>query len=348
MQTSSGLSPRVRGNLRLEYQPIGAGRSIPACTGEPLGRADRPGCGRVYPRVYGGTGLVMIAVGPFPGLSPRVRGNQHQCAGPGGRCGSIPACTGEPRSLPRSRRASAVYPRVYGGTRNVRTWPAIVAGLSPRVRGNLLHVGHERLVRGSIPACTGEPQGRGGGQHNAKVYPRVYGGTIAVSLRWPLAAGLSPRVRGNLVAPGDRGRVHGSIPACTGEPRSWIRTSMPVTVYPRVYGGTQRKGAGIKAPTGLSPRVRGNRLRAGRDRGGRRSIPACTGEPVGVADQPHRPRVYPRVYGGTRICAGPYTTPGGLSPRVRGNQVKPIRHKIRDRSIPACTGEPVVCGRRRA
>ena len=56
-----GLSPRVRGNLRLQLQGRNSRGSIPACAGEPARRADAVGPGRVYPRVCGGTI-------PLPGL----------------------------------------------------------------------------------------------------------------------------------------------------------------------------------------------------------------------------------------------------------------------------------------
>ena len=72
----SGLSPRVRGNLRYAEQHTGKRGSIPACAGEPgryLGSArQRP----VYPRVCGGTGGGGGVQGGSGGLSPRVRGNR--------------------------------------------------------------------------------------------------------------------------------------------------------------------------------------------------------------------------------------------------------------------------------
>ena len=114
-----------------------------------------------------------------------------------------------------------------------------------------------------------------------------------------------------------------SIPACTGEP-SFLN--------------------GVH--TGLSPRVRGNRLQ---DCGGRYSTLA----------------VYPRVYGGTTsrqswqtLSNGPGSIPActgeprnvfsrpcllntGLSPRVRGNRAIMLKDpSSRHGSIPACTGEP--------
>ena len=111
-------------------------------------------------------------------LSPRVRGNHHErCCGNGPR-GSIPACAGEPSRLPSDPACTRVYPRVCGGTIvRLRLRPS-GWGLSPRVRGNptrLIRVGH---VRGSIPACAGEPVGIRGAAQQCAVYPRVCGGTI--------------------------------------------------------------------------------------------------------------------------------------------------------------------------
>ena len=71
---------------------------------------------------------------------------------------------------------------------------------------------------GSIPACAGEPICQRFSSPAWGVYPRVCGGTDDTKYQYELAAGLSPRVRGN--PPQGLGTVvHiGSIPACAGEP----------------------------------------------------------------------------------------------------------------------------------
>ena len=70
----------------------------------------------VYPRVCGGTVVKVDEELGIVGLSPRVRGNRVD----GGQHfigkGSIPACAGEPICAHISSVASAVYPRVCGGT----------------------------------------------------------------------------------------------------------------------------------------------------------------------------------------------------------------------------------------
>ena len=159
---------------------------------------------------------------------------------------------------------------------------------------------------GSIPACAGEPT-------FVTRYAPLYS-----------ALGLSPRVRGNHRLDAGSVGVSGSIPACAGEPGAHRPGKEHNAVYPRVCGGTSTRAGRCKAIQGLSPRVRGNLLRskvnAGAgdgglsprvrgnqkaqtdivNRAGRRSIPACAGEPRnGVA----------------AIIAAI----SGLSPRVRGN-----------------------------
>ncbi len=105
-------------------------------------------------------------------------------------------------------------------------------------------------------------------------------------------------------------------------------------------GGTLIVAAGNNSFSGLSPRVRGNRLRTRRPSMPARSIPACAGEPPGAWIARTLDTVYPRVCGGTprRI-----RSPGriqGLSPRVRGNPSVCSAHVFANGSIPACAGEP--------
>ena len=132
-----GLSPRVRGNPVHDCGHVGVPGSIPACAGEPSRNRSGTQERRVYPRVCGGTTLQRTSTRPAWGLSPRVRGNLPQRQAPHIRHGSIPACAGEP-SVRVSRLAlTRVYPRVCGGTLATAAEGTDIAGLSPRVRGNL-------------------------------------------------------------------------------------------------------------------------------------------------------------------------------------------------------------------
>ena len=111
--------------------------------------------------------------------------------------------------------------------------------------------------------------------------------------------GLSPRVRGNPAQLLDAVLGRRSIPACAGEPKSGAGFQRPAAVYPRVCGGTRNGLRLLAASPGLSPRVRGNPQPAPHARDGRRSIPACAGEPAHEPGKRDVPRVYPRVCGGT-------------------------------------------------
>ena len=240
-----GLSPRVRGNHRIEVAAALHDRSIPACAGEPCRCMPRSLLVGVYPRVCGGTWPMWSLYPPQYGLSPRVRGNHFLQALCVSHCGSIPACAGEPHCPYTSVCPLGVYPRVCGGTNVSLSARTNGKGLSPRVRGNHSLTDGDTYWYRSIPACAGEPLPRVFLDLPMWVYPRVCGGT-AMTWRWRSSGrGLSPRVRGNRSKCSGRQGNLGSIPACAGEP---------------------------PAPF---PNVSGN--------GKSRSIPACAGEPCRCA-----------------------------------------------------------------
>ncbi len=151
----------------------------------------------VYPRVCGGTALLLGGAFIAMGLSPRVRGNLQQVRPGRSWARSIPACAGEPLDMNTAASAHRVYPRVCGGTMDEEFRTAWKTGLSPRVRGNLS--GRRGLADqpGSIPACAGEPLSKISFRFRNRVYPRVCGGTFKGLEDVLGATGLSPRVRGN-------------------------------------------------------------------------------------------------------------------------------------------------------
>ena len=213
-------------------------------------------------------------------------------------------------------------------------------GLSPRVRGNLA-VRHRFLkVKGSIPACAGEPRRRRRSRYRNQVYPRVCGGTAVYQVESNGEPGLSPRVRGNHHPGVELLLDLRSIPACAGEPTCSPAPFPVQPVYPRVCGGTPKITVVVPAPFGLSPRVRGNPNPLFSPLAIIRSIPACAGEPVTAMVSVRLYEVYPRVCGGTCIRTGFRRRRLGLSPRVRGNQILVIANYYVTRSIPACAGEP--------
>ncbi len=196
---------------------------------------------------------------------------------------------------------------------------AFAMGLSPRVRGNLERRAGGGGWLGSIPARAGEPWDAAGLGSGVWVYPRACGGTLITHPDFPLATGLSPRVRGNLQASCGRAREDGSIPARAGEPGRPGRRPAMTWVYPRACGGTLVRPTEAVSVAGLSPRVRGNPLDESVPPGRTWSIPARAGEPTRRARSMTAPRVYPRACGGTVVEFGKTLRLSGLSPRVRGN-----------------------------
>ena len=237
----------------------------------------------------------------------------------------------------------AVYPRVCGGTDARRGSIPSPHGLSPRVRGNRVHTVKPNDDAGSIPACAGEPLRRLNARSRLGVYPRVCGGTWAKLVGGIDASGLSPRVRGNLLEFQHPFYWYGSIPACAGEP-IWAEGGQgKVTVYPRVCGGTYSTTPIYDQGKGLSPRVRGNRIREVTATTSKGSIPACAGEPPRRRPSAPQDEVYPRVCGGTAINRPLHVDFIGLSPRVRGNPYGVGYDGSSLGSIPACAGEPCTC-----
>ena len=155
---AEGLSPRVRGSRPTRHESALGRGSIPACAGEPAQCRTRPGGHGVYPRVCGGACLIVVGMAQWMGLSPRVRGSLMAFALLFGIIGSIPACAGEPNCKTRVSLKIWVYPRVCGGASTPQWLAGSDTGLSPRVRGSLENIPRRPALRGSIPACAGEPQ----------------------------------------------------------------------------------------------------------------------------------------------------------------------------------------------
>ncbi len=111
-----GLSPRGRGNPASQRVSTQSRGSIPAWAGEPGCLLLTPLDPTVYPRVGGGTLLLVLRGRAAEGLSPRGRGNQYVARDRVWARGSIPAWAGEPSHHDSPRSDRRVYPRVGGGT----------------------------------------------------------------------------------------------------------------------------------------------------------------------------------------------------------------------------------------
>ena len=112
-----------------------------------------------------------------------------------------------------------------------------------------------------------------------RVDPRVCGGTFARRIARYALVGLSPRLRGNQERADGLLSRRRSIPASAGEPPLGYWHLGRLRVYPRVCGGTGGGQFLAQDATGLSPRLRGNRMFPEGCYPEPGSIPASAGEP---------------------------------------------------------------------
>ena len=166
------------------------------------------------------------------------------------------------------------------------------------------------------------------------------GGTGRTWVGRSLLLGLSPLARGNQLTEAGTGLVHGSIPACAGEPKNVASGISTNRVYPRLRGGTADRLVPVPLAMGLSPLARGNPGKRHRPFFGRGSIPACAGEPDRRPFGVRPARVYPRLRGGTAFGRALGAPMRGLSPLARGNLPGTNGLTAYGGSIPACAGEP--------
>ena len=315
-----GPSPHVRGSRPCGPRQRAGERSIPACAGEPSFRKNAELLGRVHPRMCGGAIFALRSAETDEGPSPHVRGSPHplpasprgkvhprmcggaQSARGPGPCGggpsphvrgsrdlvvevpilrrSIPACAGEPPGARRRRGRTTVHPRMCGGAHAATVGVGVGVGPSPHVRGSRPRSPIPLIDSRSIPACAGEPVGCRRPRRAAAVHPRMCGGATSASERaWP-GCGPSPHVRGSPREGDAPFELHGSIPACAGEPRSRPRPTRNRGVHPRMCGGAGDDGESDYTHEGPSPHVRGNHRERGPKGRQIRSIPACAGEPT--------------------------------------------------------------------
>ena len=255
-----GLSPRMRGNPKHTPRQSRTGGSIPAHAGEPPAKSSSHRKPTVYPRACGGTAFEPMERTSSKGLSPRMRGNHHWACVCGLVLGSIPAHAGEPKPAGAENGGAGVYPRACGGTVLEIPGEVVLKGLSPRMRGNPHVMPGGMRVKGSIPVHAGEPPSGPRRSAGRRVYPRACGGTLVGHLAIRRREGLSPRMRGNRCSGLFKETENGSIPAHAGEPGWNALHTIATRVYPRACGGTTYRLNDSGQRSGLSPRMRGNRV----------------------------------------------------------------------------------------
>ena len=153
------------------------------------------------------------------------------------------------------------------------------------------------------------------------VYPHVYGATEDNSDETPPWWGLSPCVWGHPLTTSSNTSAEGSIPMCMGPPSPPGYYSMPLRVYPHVYGATYPSSSGMSSSRGLSPCVWGHLLLPYHLTVKIGSIPMCMGPPNQPELKLMQQWVYPHVYGATCVVLSVCSLFTGLSPCVWGHPV---------------------------
>ena len=174
---------------------------------------------------------------------------------------------------------------------------------------------------GSIPAHAGKPVIMSTRRPLGGVYPRPCGETAPGTPPSIDAGGLSPPMRGNPLFSCLILMHRGSIPAHAGKPILILLMRDCAGVYPRPCGETADQFGTPTGQWGLSPPMRGNRLRSDMAVGGDGSIPAHAGKPTALTIQATQHWVYPRPCGETCTAARQISGVWGLSPPMRGNLV---------------------------
>ncbi len=271
-----------------------------------------------------------------------MRGNQSRRCRTSATPRPIPAHAGEPVAGWVAGWVAGAYPRACGGTVIVIDFVILLWGLSPRMRGNPTPLQEKALLLGPIPAHAGEPSIRLLLCPCFRAYPRACGGTPTYPQVARLLGGLSPRMRGNLLARKPQRNPVGPIPAHAGEPGKRIRGYGRMKAYPRACGGTVLVLARAGIIPGLSPRMRGNQISRITNAYLFGPIPAHAGEPQSELPASRGKWAYPRACGGTTVSDNVESRRVGLSPRMRGNPMRGFDFGRIYGPIPAHAGEPVT------
>ncbi len=183
---STGLSPFARGNRSTASPTTRPSGPIPVRTGEPERYYLSCPPARAYPRSHGGTSNLAFPASWPRGLSPFARGNRERACVRASRQGPIPVRTGEPTQAGIATVQAGAYPRSHGGTSTSALMKALIRGLSPFARGNLVLILAHRELAGPIPVRTGEPPLPVLRSCAKRAYPRSHGGT-RVAFFWFIA-----------------------------------------------------------------------------------------------------------------------------------------------------------------
>ena len=211
-------------------------------------------------------------------------------------------------------------------------------GLSLQARGTRVAAIPDPANDRFIPAGAGNTSRPRVQALRRPVYPRRCGEHLGNLAKPTEVTGLSPQVRGTHSSGRRRGGLYRFIPAGAGNTSLPASAAHRSTVYPRRCG-EHTQSLPMPEPTrGLSPQVRGTHWLAFDGVDDRRFIPAGAGNTVRQSG-PAAPRpVYPRRCGEHLPPSAHRHPASGLSPQVRGTQLRIPAPTLRYRFIPAGAG----------
>ncbi len=298
----------------------------------------------VYLRACGATGPSTTTGALQTGLSPRMRSNLPGASTVFQAVGSISAHAEQPTRHGRRDAPHGVYLRACGATDPVMGATPTSWGLSPRMRSNRRLGDGCAGRRGSISAHAEQPGTADPRRTVARVYLRACGATFAGLAAARGVAGLSPRMRSNLLRARARGPGQGSISAHAEQPRHCTSAADIRRVYLRACGATRAELVDGTSKTGLSPRMRSNLAKVIERHGHTGSISAHAEQPRMVISPGQPARVYLRACGATATRRSPAMAGTGLSPRMRSNPIWNAPLEIANGSISAHAEQPPGSG----
>ena len=254
---ATGSSPRIRGESVSALSRLGGVRIIPANTGRILVVPVLGGVSRDHPREYGENRIRRSTRTAIPGSSPRIRGESAHSATGTRRIRIIPANTGRIKPAGITTPQLRDHPREYGENRSAASPRFLLAGSSPRIRGESRLPIDDAVPRRIIPANTGRMYDDVDDEAESGDHPREYGENAIDLNNAAIRVGSSPRIRGECTTMWTMKRNPGIIPANTGRITLRYHLARRTWDHPREYGENASTMYTTCYVSGSSPRIRG-------------------------------------------------------------------------------------------
>ncbi len=211
----------------------------------------------VHPRACGEWDFAGRSPALLPGSSPRLRGMVAVLFGKFRMFRFIPAPAGNGPAILEAAILESVHPRACGEWFTSSSFPVLLFGSSPRLRGMVCTPGYIFEPLRFIPAPAGNGHTSADESGSVAVHPRACGEWARGSETKPLSHGSSPRLRGMVLNVDHKWICIRFIPAPAGNGPQGLPRSSGRTVHPRACGEWDLYCHRRNAKHGSSPRLRG-------------------------------------------------------------------------------------------